>query len=234
MSGDEITRLQQAFERDGCLKSFIELRRLYPEHKIRAHPLADFEFLTAMGDFLKEHGIEFNLIVGIAGGREKDIEELSLQLLERVYRQQDLKKQGQTHIKSRNTGLSDALINYLTVMMLERVESLGTRLPPSLLVLARQRLRGHQPKLQRTYQTRRRKMDAIYIALQLQEKGLEPSLNQIAKAMGVEPSTVSRWFPNGSLLEECEQCWRKLRGMGWTLERVKHAWHMIEFNDGIF
>ncbi len=231
MSDDEIARLQQAFEQDGCLKSFIELRRRYPKHEVGVPDLAHTEFLLSMSRFLLEHGIDLALVAGILAGHQEAVEELSLQLLERVHRQQDLRRQGQTHVKRRNTGLSDALINYLTVMMLEAIEREGTRFPPSLLVLVRQQLRGSQPKLDQKYQTRRRRRDALYIALQLQDKGLEPTLNQLADAIGVEPSTVSRWFPNGSLLQTCELCRRNLLYYKTSLEDAKDSWHLLMLDE---
>src|SRR5215211_6672805 len=111
MSNDEIARLQRAFEQDECLKSYIELRRLHPEYKMEVPSLTRSEILVSMSGFLLEHGIDPALVAFTMTGSTKHIEELSLELLERIHRQQDLRKQGQTHIKSRNAGLSDALIN---------------------------------------------------------------------------------------------------------------------------
>src|SRR3712207_4283878 len=114
MSNDEIARLRQAFEQDGCLKSYIELGRQYLDHEIGVNPLDHLQFLVVMGDFLSDHGIDFRLISGALGtgkpaARKRLIEELSLQLIERIHYRQELQKQGHTQIESRNPELSDSL-----------------------------------------------------------------------------------------------------------------------------
>jgi predicted DNA-binding transcriptional regulator AlpA len=40
--------------------------------------------------------------------------------------------------------------------------------------------------------------------MQLKRKGVQPKIRQIAEKMGVQPSTVSRWFPKGDFLEQVE------------------------------
>jgi hypothetical protein len=64
MSDDEIARLQQAFEQDGCLKSYIELRRRFPEQEVSVSRFAGLDPLLAMESSLREVGIDLDLVVG--------------------------------------------------------------------------------------------------------------------------------------------------------------------------
>jgi len=38
----------------------------------------------------------------------------------------------------------------------------------------------------------------------MRRRGVQPTVRKIAEIMGVQPSTVSRWFPNGDFLEQVE------------------------------
>ncbi len=208
--GDDVARLREEFARDGSLKSYIELRRRYPKRAVNVARFAGLDPLFAIESTLEEVGIDPELVAGALDAAEEYVEELSLQLIERIHQRQELEKQGRTQVQSRNLGLSDSLINYLAVTMLEAVERFGAPMPPSLLVLLRQQLGGAQPELHQSYRTRKKRDDAIFIAIQLQEQGIEPGVRKIAEVLQVEPSTVSRWFPGGSLLQEVERTRRGL------------------------
>ncbi|MEY4967280.1 MAG: hypothetical protein RL274_2863, partial [Pseudomonadota bacterium] len=47
-----------------------------------------------------------------------------------------------------------------------------------------------------------RRNTARFIAAQMVSNGEEPSFRSIARQMGVEPSTVMRWFPGKELIKE--------------------------------
>jgi hypothetical protein len=52
---------------------------------------------------------------------------------------------------------------------------------------------------------------ALFLAMQVKRRGQMPTIRKIAETMSVQPSTVSRWFPNGDFLEQVELFAKKFK-----------------------
>jgi DNA-binding transcriptional regulator YhcF (GntR family) len=48
----------------------------------------------------------------------------------------------------------------------------------------------------------------------MMRRGVLPTIRKIADAMKVQPSTVSRWFPDGDFLKQVEEFGRSFRELG--------------------
>ena len=116
------------------------------------------------------------------------------------------KSHGETALQARNEGIPDSLIDYLVIFMLEAMKWNGEEfVPGSLVMLLRERLLGPNPGYHKAYEKRQGQKDAAFIGAQLLVRGEACSVRKVAKIMHIEPSTVSRWFPNNSLRIEAER-----------------------------
>jgi hypothetical protein len=69
--------------------------------------------------------------------------------------------------------------------------------PRDLIVLIRERLGGSNPEYKQIARTEQLRQNAIFIGAQFVARGESPSFRKIGSLLGVAPSTVKRWFPNG-------------------------------------
>ncbi|MGH6819644.1 MAG: hypothetical protein ACREDU_02145, partial [Methylocella sp.] len=97
------------------------------------------------------------------------------------------------------------LIDYVLVAMLESCDQHGLPPPPSLVVLVRERLGGANVARHKQSLIDQRRVRAVWLAHQALASGDQISMRQIAKTIGVEASTVSRWFGRGELRREAEK-----------------------------
>jgi hypothetical protein len=95
------------------------------------------------------------------------------------------------------------------------VHRLVTDLEDALVMLLRERLVGPNPAYHKAYEKREDRKAAIYIGAQLLVLSENCSIRRIAEIMGVEPSTVSRWFPNDELRLEAERVLSYLSDEEW-------------------
>jgi hypothetical protein len=100
-------------------------------------------------------------------------------------------------IDQRRSAISDTLVNYLIVMMLEAMEwnkSDPIVIPSSLIVLLRERLCGEMPDLRQAYLSRQEKDHAAFLAAEHFRLGDTISVRKLAKLAGVSKSTADRWL----------------------------------------
>ena len=90
----------------------------------------------------------------------------------------------------------NSLIDFLIVFALEACEQEGLVPPASLVILTRERLGGSNPARYERYTVSQKKHTAVSLAMAHLEMGLDISIRRVAKEMGVQPSTVKRWFPD--------------------------------------
>ena len=74
-----------------------------------------------------------------------------------------------------------------------------------LVVLIRERLGSKGPALQKAERGRERRREAIQLGGQMMARGETPTLRGVGRVLGVEGSTVKRWFPKNDFLAEVEK-----------------------------
>jgi hypothetical protein len=166
---------------------------------------------------LRQFKLDRWLVSGALDGNDRDVDELALRLMERLIERDTIEKSGEVHLQSRRIAISDGLVNFLIVAMLEPMEEF---IPPSLVVLIRERLCGTNPDLYKEYLQMQRKRDSLALAAFAFPVG-KVSIRKIAKLMKVQPSTVSRWFPNGDFQRELDKFRQAVDKFG--LRKRKHT-----------
>jgi len=147
---------------------------------------------------LKKHDIDRLLVAGALDAIVPDMDELSLRLMERLVAREKLPKKGPGHIEMRRNAISDALIDYLIVMMLEatdwNTESQPNEIPSSLIVLIRERLRGAWPDLRKAYLSSEERDNAAHSAARHFETFEQISVRKLERLSGKSRMTASRWL----------------------------------------
>ena len=113
--------------------------------------------------------------------------------------------------------ISDSLVDFLIVAMLETMEE---SVPPSLVVLIRNRLCGENPDRRKEQLVMQRRSDAVALAALTFPSG-KVSLRKIAKLMHVQTSTLSRAFPDGSFQKEVDKFRREIDAFGLRRNRAQ-------------
>ena len=162
------------------------------------------EFLGYIESQVEKIGIRQELVMGVLDGDEGCINELSLQLLERMI--------------DRSTGRAfanglqwrgkqgNALIDYLIRTMLDSLQWHDLQqFPGDLAILIRERLNGAESRVREKAKVSERRSTAIYYAAQMLLRGETPTLLKVAEIMGVEESSVHRWVGKSKLLKEAQQ-----------------------------
>jgi hypothetical protein len=143
-------------------------------------------------------------------------------LLQKLRYRDKLISAGETQVVSRKKAISDSLVNYMISSMLESFEHYeGSGLSWDLIVLIKYQL----GVLNSEYDLKNNKNDqrrqAMLIAVTLATQGKKPSYRKIAAKMGVQPSTVMRWFPDNSIISEARKLFGDLQNLKVLERRTK-------------
>jgi hypothetical protein len=193
-------RLLDRFDGDQTIENYIAFRRSAPRGDTEIDRFSDVDH-RVVEEELSQARLDPSLVSGALDGDDRDIDELCLQTLERLIERKTLEASGRTHLQARGKCISDALVDYLIVAMVESLQrnSLGPN--SSLVVLIRERLGGANSEIYKRHKKRLELNRAVFLGMQLKRRRIKPTIRKVAEIMGVEPSTVSRWFPNGDFLE---------------------------------
>ncbi len=208
-------QLVKRFDEDPSIENYVALRRFAPHGDTEIYRFAGVDPLCSLEPDLKKFGLDPVLVCGVLDGDDREMDELCLQLLERLIERKRLVAERMTHLQSRGKGISDALIDHLIVVMLEAMQQYGVDPKPSLVLLIRERLGGANTDILKSHKKRESQDLAIFHGFQLRRRGARPTIRRVADIMGVQPSTVSRWFPDGDFLERVEEFSR-------PFEKIKH------------
>ena len=110
-----------AYQEKRSFENYLRLRRDIPDAEIDV-ALSRTRPLFALAEELVKHGIDPILVAGALDASEPAIDELSLRLMECLVARGKLSDTGPGHIEQRRNAISDTLINYLIVIMLEAME----------------------------------------------------------------------------------------------------------------
>lgn len=198
--------LTQAYKANPSIELYVGLRRKYPKMLIEVATSASMDWLLANGELLESYGIDPQIVAGCLDACPDNIEELSLLLMENIVLRRKLEAKGETHVQSRAEIISDGLANYLTSMMLDALDwNDDLEIPRDLIVLIKHQFNADVSAEKRKFEVYEKRSQAKWMAGQLRAQGVSFSMRDVAKEMGVNPSTVARWFPDGSFEEEVEQ-----------------------------
>jgi len=197
-------RLHERFEEDPTIENYVALRRSFIRCDTEIHRFASVDPMQGLGQDLEQAGFDRSLVCGALGGDDRDIDELCLQIMERLIERGRLAAKGETQLQARGHGISDALIGHLIIAMMEVLQQDGLVPGPSFVLLVREQLGGANTEIYKSHIKWADRNRAVFLGMQIKRRGALPTIRKIAEIMGVQPSTVSRWFPNGDFLEQVE------------------------------
>ncbi len=198
----QVMRLQERFDKDPSIENYVALRRSSWGWDAEVHRFAGVDPFQALGPELERAGLDRGVVCGALGGDHHDIDELCLQLMERLIDRKHLEAKGETHLQGRSKAISDAVVGHLVVSMLEVLQQDSLEPRPSLVLLVREQLGGGKTEIYRSHTMWVARNRAVFLGMQMRRRGVQPTIRKIAEIMGVQPSTVSRWFPNGDYSEQ--------------------------------
>jgi hypothetical protein len=214
LSNAELLAMVDAYEREPTLANYVRIKRTFGLRvDTSVGRYYDFEPLSIAKE-LRRLGIGPALVDSALDGDQwhdgKNIDRLVLRIMECLIERDQIEKSGSAHVQSRKIAISDSLVNFLIVAMLETFED---SIPPSLIVLIRERLCGSNPDRYKEHLQVQRRRDAIAIAAIKFPKG-KVSIRKLAKILDVEPSTISRAFPGGSFQKELDKFRQEIDAFG--------------------
>ncbi len=213
--------LSKEFKANPTIENYVRLRRESPDEIIEIGISSGIEWLFANEETLRNFNIDPEIVAGTLDADDDAISELSLILLERIIERKNDEKAGGTHLASRGVAISDSLVNFLINMMLDSIEwNDEYLLNRDLIVLIRNQIGGEYTSWDRSQKTHDLRLSAIWLAAQMIIDGKEPSYRNIAKQLGVNVTTVSRWFSDTNLRDEGEKFAKSFSQMRtWASER---------------
>jgi hypothetical protein len=189
--------LVSAYEHKPDLESYVRLRREVPEVEIDVGQFGGVEQFLELESELWRRDINATVALGALDADEFDINELSLRLMECLIARAKIPNHGPGHIEKRRGAISDTLVNYLIVMMLESMEwNKENRIviPSSLIVLIRHQLCGQAPDIRKAYISNEKREQAMFIVAQQSALNKKLSVRALAKLAGVKKSTAAIWL----------------------------------------
>lgn len=205
--------LSRRYKQDPTVKNYLKLRRENPNEEIEVAVTGGMDWLFTNEQQLLAHEIEPELVASVLDADLNAISMLSLILLEKLVERDELIQSGKSHVISRGEAISDALVNYLSAMMLDALSwNNDLTIPRDLIVLQRrQLLKTDTPALTRHQESEELKKNvALNAALLLEQTG-KISMRNLANMLGVNVSTISRMFKGQELENEAKDILEQYR-----------------------
>lgn len=204
--GSGFNAISKEYKASHTVENYVRLRRKRPNEEIEISTTGGIEFVFKFENDLREHGFDPRLICGLLDADPEVQAELSLRLLEMLLERDQLQKSGATHVVSRGKSISDSLVNYLIACALDALSwNEHLAITRELIVLIKRQLGTLNSQYEAELETRTKKTNATWFAAQLLAAGKKPTYRNIARAFGVQASSVMRWFPDGDLRTEAER-----------------------------
>jgi len=201
--------ITKKYKANPTIENYVKLRRANPSAEIEVGVIGGFESMFYMREELERYGIDPDLLGGILDADQDAIGEISLRLMEKVIEARQIEKAGETHLIRRGLAIPERLVDWAICCSLDSLSwNDELTIPRDLIVLIRERLGGSNPQYEKEGEVRNNKLDAEMIAGQLMAQGVIPTFKILARALGVAPSTVKRWFEPGEL-EKARDRWAK-------------------------
>ena len=203
----EFQRLSGRFDEEPSIENYVALRHSFPRGDTEINQLAKVDpgRAEAFELDLERASLSRTLVRGALGGDDRDIDELCLQLMERLIERRAREGRGETQLQGRGKGISDALVGHLIGAMLEVLQQDDLSPMPSLVVLVREQLGGPNNGAFKSHTMWKGRKQALFLGMRMKRQGAQPTIRKVAAALKVQPSTVSRWFRDGDFLEQVEK-----------------------------
>jgi hypothetical protein len=194
--------LSKQYKAQPTIEHYVQLRQQHPDGEIEIATAGGIEFLFSQESELLSHGIKPRLFTGVLDANPVDHAEFSLVLLELIIKRNEEEKKG-THIVSRKKAISDTLVNYLIAEALDSLSwNDSMEISRELIVLIKHQLGCNTSHYEAEENKKKKITDAKFVAIQIMAQGKRPTYRQIGRVLGVQPSTVMRWFPDGTFMSE--------------------------------
>jgi len=211
----DFEKFAEAYRKKPTIEEYVRLRKAAPGASFGISTTGGLEFVFAQEDQLRSAGVDADTVVAALDGGDREQSRLALCLLEKLIERNALKNSGASHIVSRKKGISDALVNYLVALMLDASDWNDDRhVCPDLMVLIKHQLLGSESEHEVKLRVHEQRSNAVWIAAQLVASGEVPSYRKIARVLGVEPSTVQRWFVGKDLAAEVKEVMALIKDLG--------------------
>jgi hypothetical protein len=203
--------ISKEYKANPKIENYVRLRRRFPDKEIEVATTGGIDHLFAEEGKLRALNIEPRLVARCLDANVDAHSELSLKLMELLIQRDQLKRGGATHIARRNLGISDVEVNYLIAGMLDSLSwNDELEISRDLIVLIKHQLRAFTSKFEEEEETRGKRHSATIVACQLIAAGKKPTFRNIAKAIGVNATTVMRWFPDGDFGTDLNQLYQDI------------------------
>jgi hypothetical protein len=184
------------YREEPSAENYLRLRESFPEVEVQIAQFAGIDPLFALEDEFKKLGIEPANVAAALDGDEPSIDKLSLRLLTLLVARDKLPKSEPGYSQKRRETITDAMVDYLIVTMLEAFDwhEETFRVPGSLVVLIRHHICGTMPDLHAAYLLKEKRQNAAIRAGQLLKPGEKISVSKLAKLAGIPRSTAARYL----------------------------------------
>ena len=216
MDDDEYHRLSDRVAQNFSIDDYLKHRDKFPDHDTYLPLFVANEGYVSMTGLdiafkfeqqFKNLGISPEDFVGVLDGDEACIERLSLSCL-RAISDREKQELDKPHIVANGQAISNSLLDMLICTMAEAISSFYLTPPSSWTVLLKVRLNAFSHSVLEKVLTSNRRSNAIGLFAANSE--IKDAL--VAKIVGVNKSTVSRWKSDPDFIRCIEQS-RKFSGI---------------------
>lgn len=188
------------------LAFYTRVRREQPHANFQPEFVGCIEWLFAYRHKLEAFGIDPEEVAGALDAEDGAVSSLCLRLMDLIVEREDRSREGESHLASRGEAISDSMVNHLIVVMIDAYRRAETTcLPLDLLVLVRHQF-GAGASSEKAHAAKKMNRSlALQLATGLLRDGEVPTVRRVASIMGINQSTVSRWFPNGDLQVQAQK-----------------------------
>lgn len=183
-----------SYRREPTLSNYLRVREDFPEAEIQVGMFAGIDPLFALEDEFRQQGIDPELVEACWQSDEPSIDALCLHLIKKLVERDQISNKESGHLQKRRSAISDPLVNYLIVTILESIDwcECEVRVPASFVVLVRNQLTGMAPDLDTMYRAKERKKNLAIVAAQVLEPHEKPSIGKLATTFGIPRSRAER------------------------------------------
>jgi hypothetical protein len=115
--------LLDVYEREPTLANYVRFRRTFGVSGADVARFTGFDPFTIKAELL-QFGIDPWVVSGALDGDERQMDELALRLMEAIIERERIERRGGSHLQSRQIAISDSLVNFMIVAILEAAEAL--------------------------------------------------------------------------------------------------------------
>ncbi len=197
----DLREFLEGYQKDPTIETYVGMRRKHPRLHPNVATTGGIEWLYACEEELQQLGFDPQLVASTLDADLEAQSECSLRVLEKIVERRRKTAAGGTHLASRGEAISDKFIAYFIGVMLDALDWNGQmEISSDLIVLIKEQLGVGSSSYEVSVRKAEQRREATFIAAQIVSAGETPSYRRIGKLMGVEASTVKRWFPDGEMM----------------------------------